>query len=355
VAEPSRRPPVPEWLLRAGLVAWLWLGVIALAALGVYALSFLSTIVFPLLFAAVAAVLTLPLVDVLQQWRVPRSTGALLGLLLVVGLAGGVIALVGWSIYDQREEIAAAFVVVAQDVQDVLAEQGLAVDGLDDLFSGVSSWLSDGAGGLASNAVNVATSAFSIAIGIFFSLIFLFFLLRDGRDMAAWLRPRLSAATREHVDSAAGAAIVALRGYFAGRSVVAAVDAVLIGAAALVLDVPLVSAIAVLTFVGGFVPYIGAVTAGAVAVVLALAANGLAVALIMLAVILVVQNLIEPLVEARAIGGTLGLHPMIVIIVTTVGGISVGLAGLVLAAPLTSATVRFLRALRDQGEEAAAL
>lgn len=318
-----------------------------MAVVTVYALSTVSTIVFPLVFAAVAAVLALPLVDVLGRRGLPRPLGALLGLVLVIGLVVGVLALITWSIYDQRTQILSAFKTVVQQVTDLLDEQGFDTESLDSVVDRLQSWLATGAGGVLSNAVSVASGAFVAILGIFFSLVFLFFLLRDGPSMAVWVKDRLEPSARGHVDNAGQSAIHALRMYFAGRSIVAAVDAVLIGLTAWVLDVPLVSAIVVLTFVGGFIPYIGAVTAGAVAVVLALATHGLGVALIMLAAILVVQNIIEPLVEARAIGGTLGLHPMVVIIVTTIGGLTIGLTGLVLAAPLTSAVLSFTRQVAD--------
>lgn len=346
VTRPEDRLAAPPWLARAGTVSWLTLGVIGLGAALTVALSTFSTIVFPIIFAAVAAALALPLVDALARHGVPRSLGALLGLTLVVSIAGGVVALISWSLYDQREEISAAIHHVVDEIVALLEELDFDATAFDDFVENLSSLVSERAGGLVSNALSVASGAFLVIIGVFFSLVFLFFLLRDGPMMARWLQDRISPQQRVHLDTAGSSAITALRQYFTGRAAVAAVDSVLIGAAAWVLDVPLVSAIVVLTFVGGFVPYIGAITAGALAVILALASQGVVVALIMLAVVLVVQNIIEPLVEARVLGGQLGLHPMLVIIVTTVGGLAVGLTGLVLAAPLTSATVKFVSQLR---------
>jgi predicted PurR-regulated permease PerM len=130
-----------------------------------------------------------------------------------------------------------------------------------------------------------------------------------------------------------------IRRYYTGRAVVALFDAVVISGAAAILGVPLVPAIFVLTFLGGFIPYIGAVVAGALAVVLALPL-GIGPTVVMLAVVLLVQNVLEQLVEARVVGQTLGLHPMVVIVATTIGGIAAGLSGLILAAPLTATLVR---------------
>jgi predicted PurR-regulated permease PerM len=151
-------------------------------------------------------------------------------------------------------------------------------------------------------------------------------------------------------------AISVVRRYYTGRAIVALFDAVVIAGAALLLGVPLVPAIFVLTFLGGFVPYVGAVVAGALAVVLALPL-GVVPVLIMLAVVLLVQNVLEQLVEARVVGQTLGLHPMVVIVATTIGGIAAGFSGLVLAAPLTATLARVrqeFRRLEQQDKEAPA-
>lgn len=337
------RLPAPRWLVRAGTVSWLSLGVLGLAAVVVIGLSYFKTIVLPVVFAAVAAAVFVPLVDRMQRARVPRGLGALLTIVLIIGLLVGVVTLVTRSVIGQSDELAAAFTEALDNLQDWLAGFGVDATMLEQAVSSLSSLLSSGAGGgLITSAASAASSAASLVIGLFLGLVFLYFLLRDGPTLPGWASRNLSAGQAGHATTVARSAVSVIRRYYSGRAVVALFDAVVIGAAAAILGVPLVPAIFVLTFLGGFVPYLGAVVAGTLAVVLALPL-GLVPALIMLGVVLLVQNVLEQLVEARVVGQTLGLHPMVVILATTIGGIAAGLSGLVLAAPLTGTVVRIRR------------
>src|SRR5690606_37114925 len=112
-----------------------------------------------------------------------------------------------------------------------------------------------------------------------------------------------------------------LRRYWLGRSIVSAVVAAVVGIAALLLGLPLVGTIVVVTFVGGFIPYVGAVVGGALAVIVGLGSEGLAAGAAMLGVVLVANLLIENLVEPAVTGRTLQIHPLVVLLATTVGGI----------------------------------
>jgi predicted PurR-regulated permease PerM len=334
------RDLAPRWLLRAGAVSWLSLGVLGLGAVAVVGLSYFKTIVLPVLFAAVAAAIFIPLVDRLERSRVPRSIGALLTIVLIVALLAGVLTLVTRSVLGQGEELAAAFQAAFADAQVWLAGLGVDADLVRRGVASLSSLLSSGGGGgVLSSAASAAGSAASLVIGLFLGAVFLYFLLRDARTLPAWAVATLGDDSAAHAQMVASSGSSVIRRYYTGRSVVALFDAVVISGAAAILGVPLVPAIFVLTFLGGFIPYIGAVVAGTLAVVLALPL-GIGPTLVMLAVVLLVQNVLEQLVEARVVGQTLGLHPMVVILATTIGGIAAGLAGLILAAPLTATVVR---------------
>jgi predicted PurR-regulated permease PerM len=334
------RDLAPRWLLRAGAVSWLALGVLGLGAVAVVGLSYFKTIVLPVLFAAVAAAIFIPLVDRLERSRVPRSLGALLTILLIVALLAGVLTLVTRSVLAQGEELAAAFQAAFADAQVWLAGLGVDAELVRRGVASLSSLLSSGGGGgVLSSAASAAGSAASLVIGLFLGAVFLYFLLRDARTLPGWAVANLGADSAAHAQMVASSGSTVIRRYYTGRSVVALFDAVVISGAAAILGVPLVPAIFVLTFLGGFIPYIGAVVAGTLAVVLALPL-GIGPALVMLAVVLLVQNVLEQLVEARVVGQTLGLHPMVVILATTIGGIAAGLSGLILAAPLTATIVR---------------
>jgi predicted PurR-regulated permease PerM len=133
--------------------------------------------------------------------------------------------------------------------------------------------------------------------------------------------------------------IVSLRRYFGGVTIVAAFNAVVVGIGAVVLGVPLAGTIALISFVTAYIPYIGAFVAGAFAVVLTLGSEGTTDAIIMLVVVLLANGLLQNILQPIAFGATLGLNPLVVLIVTVGGGALFGMVGLVLAAPLTSAAV----------------
>ena len=133
--------------------------------------------------------------------------------------------------------------------------------------------------------------------------------------------------------------ITSFQRYFAGVTIVAAYNGILVGVAALLLGVPLAGTIAVVTFVCAYVPYIGAFFAGAFAVVITLGSEGSTDALIMLVVVILANGALQQIVQPIAYGATLGLNPLVVLIVTISAGALFGMVGLVLAAPLTSAGV----------------
>ena len=131
--------------------------------------------------------------------------------------------------------------------------------------------------------------------------------------------------------------IRSLRRYFLGVTYVAAFNAIIIGATAYLLGVPLAGTIAVVVFVTAYVPFIGAFVSGAFAVLLTLATEGTTSALIMLVMVILANGLLQNIVQPIAFGATLGLNPLVVLIVTIGAGSLFGMIGMILAAPLTSA------------------
>jgi predicted PurR-regulated permease PerM len=143
-----------------------------------------------------------------------------------------------------------------------------------------------------------------------------------------------------------------LRSYFLGVTIIAGFNAVLIGLAALILGVPLAGTIAVVTFVGAYVPFVGAWVAGAFAVLIALGAQGTDAALVMAIVALLANGALQQMVQPLVMGATLGLNPLVVLVVTIGAGSLFGMVGLTLAAPLTSAAVHISNQLRDRRDGA---
>ena len=142
-----------------------------------------------------------------------------------------------------------------------------------------------------------------------------------------------------------GEVVESMRRYFLGVTIVAAFNGVVVGLGAWALGVPLAGTIAVVTFVTAYIPFIGAFIAGAFAVVLALGAKGAGIALVMLVIVLLANGLLQNIVQPIAFGATLNLHPLVTLVVTIGAGALFGMAGLILAAPLTSAISHIVREL----------
>jgi len=188
--------------------------------------------------------------------------------------------------------------------------------------------------------VGVGISALaSLAAFLSFTVLSLFFLLKDGPVIRSWTERHMGV-PHEIGHTITARMLQSLRGYFVGVTAVAVFNAVVIGLGALVLDVPNVGAIMVINFVAAYIPYLGAWSAGAFTVLIALGSQGEATALAMAVVVLLANGILQQMIQPIAYGAALGIHPLAVLIVTIAGGSLFGTIGLVLAAPVTSAIVR---------------
>ncbi|MGY1634641.1 AI-2E family transporter [Geodermatophilus sp. SYSU D01186] len=200
---------------------------------------------------------------------------------------------------------------------------------------------------LAPHPTAAARMALHLLAAVILVAFLLFFLLKDGAGMWAWLLERVPHRRRRRLDEAGRCAWTTLSRCVRGIVVVALIDAVGIGAALLVLGVPLWVSLTLLTFLGAFVPLFGATVSGAVAVLVTLVTKGLGDAVIVLVVVLVVLqvegNLLQPLIVGRAVR----LHPAAVLVAVTAGMLLWGLAGAVLAVPLLAVNHRVGESVRQ--------
>ena len=184
----------------------------------------------------------------------------------------------------------------------------------------------------------------SLVFFLAMTMLSLIFLLADGPKIRAWGErhmgvplPVAHTITKRTLES--------LRGYFLGVTIVAAFNGVVVTLGAIVLGIPLAGTIGVVTFFAAYVPYLGAWTAGAFSVLLALGGAGTDAALGMIVVQLLANSVLQQLLQPLAMGAALGIHPLAVLIVTIAGGALFGSVGLILAAPLTAAATRISNGL----------
>ena len=328
----------PRWLRDLGIAAWLLVGVAAFLVGLTWILGITSTIVIPVLVGLVISTVGSPAVSWLHAHRLPRALGALIVLLFVIAVALLIVVLVIGGLRGQSGTIAAEANAAADKFQEWLRDLGVSQSGasaasgnlktsVPDIIAVFTRGLAAGISGLTSLGFFIAFSAFST-----------FMLLKDGPKLRRWLNGHL-AVPHLVANAITGRVILSVRQYFLGTTIVAAFNAIVVGVGSLVLDVPLAGTIAVVTFVTAYIPFVGAFVSGAFAVVLALGAKGTTTALIMLVIVLLANGLLQNIVSPIAMGATLRMNPLLILIVTISAGAFFGTAGLILAAPLTAAAI----------------
>ncbi|WP_372434447.1 AI-2E family transporter [Gordonia hydrophobica] len=324
-------------------------------------LSKFWVILLPVILGIVVATVLWPPVRWMLAHRVPPAGATFVVLLAAIAVIGGVIGLIVPSVVDQAPQLANQAVEGVRKVQDWVQGPPLNVgdEQINSLVDEITSKLQSSASAIASgvfSGVGVATSAL---ITLFTTLVLVFFFLKDGPRFLPWLEKTMGKGGADHLSEILLRMWNTLGGFIRTQAIVSFVDAALIGIGLIVLDVPLAGVLIVVTFLGGFIPIVGAFVAGALAVLIALVSNGLTSALIVLGIILAVQqlegNVLSPWLQAKS----MNLHAVIVLLSVTLGGTLFGITGAFLAVPAASCLAVGLRYILEQiaraaGEEVAA-
>jgi predicted PurR-regulated permease PerM len=342
----------PQWLRDLGFTSWLFVGVVLLLVGLIWILSLTQVIVVPVIVAGVVAAVAEPLVSWLKGRRVPRALGAALVLLAIVAAGALAAYLVLRGVGTEASGISDHLTAGADKIEGWLKDLGVSDSTAQGANHDISTGASNSFHALISGLLGGAQKLSSLAFFLVMTILSLFFLLKDGPTIRTWSE-RHSGVPTDVAHTIVGRTAQSLRGYFLGVTIVAAFSAVLVGGGALALGVPLVGTIAVITFVGGYIPYLGAWTAGAFSVLLALGGAGPEAAGGMIVIQLLSNGPLQQLVQPVAYGAALGIHPLAVLVVTIAGGALFGAVGLILAAPITSAVVRISADLSRARAEAA--
>jgi putative heme transporter len=325
------RIPMPIKLL----AAWCLCGL--LIAGGVWVFAQLAVLLAPLTIALAATLiltaLLQPITDLLCRWRVPRSLAAFAGVLVLLIAVLTPAVLIWRQVSTQFGDLSTRLGEGVKELRDQLTAPGapFTPEQLDRIGQEVSQLGGNAAGGLAG-----AMTVVEVLGSMLLVVVLVFFMLKDGRAMAGWIVRRSSDRMRPAIAEVGSASWDTLSRYARGTLAIAAIDAIGIGLALVLLGVPLALPLTLITFVGAFVPILGATVAGSVAVLVALAANGPGTALAVAAAVIAVQqvegNLLEPLIMKRQIR----LHPVVVLVAVTAGTLAWGAAGAFLAVPIVA-------------------
>ncbi len=330
---------VPGPLRVAAGISWRILVIVAAIAVLALALGTLRIILLPTVVALLLATLFQPPVDLLRRYGAPSAIATLLVLFGIVAGTATTITLSAPYLASEAAELGELQERVREGV-DLTVEW--AVEGPLDLTEGqvrdlvdqAEQQLRDLAPQLVGGAVSGALVLIEVLIGGVLAVVLLFFFLHDGRGMWDWVTRLFPKDRRADVDEMGRRVWTALSRYLRAQVVVALVDAVLIGALLVILDIPLAIPLAILIFFGGFVPIVGAFVTGFLAVMVALASEGFVIALIVLGWTALVQQLEGNVLEPYIVGRYVRLHPAAIVLAITAGSVVWGIPGAFIAAPL---------------------
>jgi putative heme transporter len=348
--EPPRRRGVPRSLVTASELGWRFLVVVAAVAVLAYALWYVRLVALPAFIALLVATVLVPPTRALRRrgMRPGAATGIVFAgsLLLALGLAALIVPPFAAEVGTLTDTITGG----AHELGRLIASGpfGLSPGQVQSAVDGLSDRLHASSGDIASGVLSGAVIVGQIVAGVLLTLVLLFFFVKDGTGLWAWAVRIFPENVRGRVDEAGQRSWLVLGAYVRGQVVVATFDAILIGIGLALLGLPLVLPLAVLVFVAAFVPIVGAFTAGAAAVLIALVAKGPGVALLVLALNVVVQqlegNVLYPMIMRR----TVEMHPVATLLVVGAGGVLAGIIGALVAVPVAAVVATALPILRGE-------
>lgn len=295
----------------------------------------LRVIVVPVFIAVILTALLLPAVDRLDQRGMPRGGAVALVLLGGLGLFGGILTFVVSQFISGLPGLVTEVTRSIDNATNWLIDgpAHLSREQIDKAGDTAVAALRDNQEKLTSGALSTAATLTEIVTGAVLTLFTLIFLLSGGRGIYAYLTKIVPAGSRDRVRAAGRAGFGSLIGYVRATFLVALVDAVGIGSGLAILGIPLALPLASLVFLGAFVPLIGAVLTGFVAVVVALLAKGFIYALITLGLIVAVQQVESHVLQPFLMGRAVSIHPLAIVLAIATGAVLAGIIGALLSVP----------------------
>ena len=321
--------------------AWSWRFLAIALALAVvfWLIAYLKVIVVPVAIALMLTVLLQPFAAFLRErLRFPVALAATTSVIGLIAVITGLIVLAGNQILKGFSDLWDKASEGLQQGLDWLSSGPLGLDSIsiDAYLDDVVAAIENNSGTLVSGALSVTTSVGQFLAGAIIALFCTLFFLIDGRRIWSWVVGLLPRHTRERTHQAGRRGLVTLASYARTQILVAFIDAVGIGAGAAILGIPLAVPLGVLVFIGSFVPFVGAIFTGAIAVLVALVAEGWVAGLIMLGIVLLVQQIESNVLQPWLMGHAVSLHPVAVLLVVTAGTLVAGILGALFAVPIAA-------------------
>lgn len=309
----------------------------------------------PTILALIICSALWPPVRWLINHKVPSWLASLGALLVVLGVVTGILSAIAPSVASQVGPLSQKTVKGVRSLQEWLLGPPFNVNQaqLDRVVETVTEKVQSSASQIASAAINGVSTASSVLVTLLITLMLCFFFLKDGTKVMPWMKRVVGMPASAHIEELSLRCWTTLGGFIRTQGIVSAIDAIFIGIGMVVLGVPLAGPLALITFMGGFIPIVGAFVSGFLAVVVASVGVSLKAGIIMLIIIIVVQqlegNVLSPILQSNA----MDLHPVIVLLVVSAGGTLYGIVGAFLAVPITAIIAVIIRYIVESWDERA--
>ncbi|WP_395242572.1 AI-2E family transporter [Agromyces sp. MMS24-K17] len=329
---------IPFGMRLAAAWSWRLLLVGGVLAVVVFLIIQLRLIVIPILVAVLLGALLVPFSQFLQRHRWPKWLSVTVAMVSALVVVGGLLTLGITFIARGSDDLAAQSLVAWDDFRAWLLEGPFHITEaqlnawVDQLYSS----LQEDSSVLVSGALSLGSTVGHFFAGMLLALFATLFILIDGSGIWRWVVTIFPRRARAAVDGAGRAGWSTLQNFVKVQILVATIDAVGIGLGAFLLGVPLAVPIAILVFLGSFIPIVGAVVTGALAVFVALIYNGPVIALIMLGVVLLVQQVEGHVLQPLIMGTAVKVHPLGVVVAVATGSLLAGIPGALFAVPVAA-------------------
>lgn len=338
---------IPGWMMTAGIGAWLFVGMAITLAIAGWFFSASASISIPLVLAMVIGMIAYPLCERMTRRGVPKAAAAGIVLLLLLAVVVAVIWITFTGILAQWPAIQAQLQAGIAKLGPALSEMGIDSGAINTAVQNARTSPTSGVpagdpltGKLLASLGSVLkgglSGIFSLLFSVFIALMLVFYVLSDFPNISDWVSKHMGGLPVSLGEGIIDDAVQAMRGYFRATTLSGLAVAVIIGIAMLAMGVPLALTVALVTFLTCYIPFFGAIFSGAFAFVIALSSNGFPTAISLLVIVLLTQNVLQTVIINRVMGDSLNLHPLVVLVVTMLGGIFGGILGAALGAPLAA-------------------
>jgi predicted PurR-regulated permease PerM len=347
----------PRWtelwtdaLGRAGVRSIQTLAVGALVWAVIWVLLRVPLVVIPVTLAVILASAIAPLVRRLDDAGWPRALAVLASFVAIIVVFGGVVTGIVFLIRAQSRELAARFAAGIEQLHAFLTNGPVPVsdDQINQARDSLQRFFTSGS--IGAEALSGVRTVGEILAAVVLMVVILFFFLKDGHQIKGFIIGFMPAKYRDRAWLAVERSEIVLGGYVRGTALIALADALIVGIGLLILQVPLALPLAVFVFIGGFIPIVGATLAGLLAVGVALVSNGPVTAVIVLAILILANQLEHHLLQPFLMGKVLSIHGLAILLALAAGSMLSGIIGALLAVPVTAVAWTVVKTWTGRGD-----